>query len=298
MKPTTLIFCVLGIGISTSLLMADTTIDPLKRYAWGANTGWMDFGVDASGTSAGVIFGESYLSGFAYSSNTGWLNFGDGSPTNHFSYTNLGSDHGVNHDGSGNLSGYAWSANTGWIYFSGASSSNEKRPRVNLLTGAFSGYAYSGNTGWINLGTGILTTVSMASEDSDTDGISDQWEWSHFGGLGTADANSDSDSDGATDLDEYAAGTNPLDVADYLKLISQAYNNGHTEVTLDFTTTTSRLYRIEYSKDLGGVDVWHDSSLGTFTPDAGAHTTKTIIFAGTSEQKYFFRAVATRPLLP
>jgi len=298
MKATILLCFMCVVGISLPLLRADTTMHASKRYAWGANTGWLDWGCDSSGTSAGILFGESYLSGFAYSANMGWINFGNGLPLNHTSYSNLGSDHGVNHDGNGNLSGYAWSANTGWINFSWTTTSSDKRPRVNLLTGDFLGYAYSANTGWINLETHLLTTVSMVSEDADADGLSDTWEWSYFGGLTTADASSDSDGDGATDLQEYAAGTNPSDASDYLKLISQVYNNGLTEVTLDFTTTSARLYRIEYSADLGNLDPWHNSSLGTFAPDSGSHTTKMVSFTGSSEQKYFFRAVALRPLTP
>jgi len=298
MKPSAFLFFLLGTALPITTAKAETTIDTTNKYAWGANTGWINFRPDSTGTPSGLVFGESYLSGFAYSANTGWINFGDGAPSNHYSYSNQGSDHGVNHDGAGNLSGYAWSANTGWINFSWASESDVNRPTVNLLTGAFSGYAYSANLGWINLGAGLLTTVSMNSEDTDSDGISDQWEWAHFGGLSTADATSDSDGDGVTDILEYAAATNPLDTSDYLKLVSQNLNAGYTEVELDFTSTPNRLYRIEYSADLGKTDPWHDSSLGIFAPDSGTHTTKTITFSGGGDQKYFFRAVAVRPLTP
>ena len=53
-------------------------------------------------------------------------------------------------------------------------------------------------------------------------------------------------------------------------------------------------YRIEYNDDLAGP--WTNSSLGTFSPDPGATTTRLVTFpAGTGR---FFRAVAIRPLAP
>lgn len=279
-------------------LHADTTFNNSDKYAWGANTGWISFRHDRPGSPSGVVFGESFLSGYAYSANVGWINLGDGSPDNGYTYSNAASDHGVNHDGQGNLSGYAWGANIGWINFDWASSNDPNRPRVNLLTGEFSGYAYSANTGWINLGTGQLTTASMSFVDSDGDGIADQWEMAHFGNLTAANASTDADNDGVGDASEYAAGTDPNDASSYLKIVSQAYNGGMTEVTLEFTTTPTRLYRIEYDDDLGiaPAGVWTNSSLGTFAPDPGATTTRVVVFP--TGNKKFFRAVAIRPLTP
>lgn len=286
-------------ALASSAAFADTTFDNVNKFSWGANTGWISFRHDRPSAAEGVLFGESFLSGYAYAANTGWINFGNASPTNGHTYSNTGTDHGVNHDGMGNLSGYAWSANTGWINFGWAASSDVNRPRVDLLTGAFSGYAWSANTGWVNLGTGILTTVSMHCADGDNDDIPDHWEQSKFNNLSTANATTDTDKDGVLDKDEYAAGTDPNDNTSYLKIISQSYNAGFTQVTIEFTTTPSRLYRIEYDDDLGITPAgeWTDSSLGTFLPDAGTTTTKVITFTAVPETKYFFRAVAIRPLV-
>jgi hypothetical protein len=295
MKTTTVPLFLL-IALSASPVIADTTFDTTDKYAWGTNTGWINFRHDQPNSPEGIVFGESFLSGFAYSANIGWIHFGDGSPTNGYAYSNATSDHGVNHNGSGNLSGYAWAANTGWVNFGWASSSDANRPRVDLITGAFSGYAWSANTGWINLSTGMLTTVSMHCSDTDNDTIADHWEWSNFGGLVTATALTDKDKDGVLDKDEYAAGTDPNNNASYLKIVSQSYNAGYTQITLEFTTTPSRLYRIEYDNDLGLIPAgtWTNSALGTFSPDAGATTTKTVTFpTGTIK---FFRAIAIRPL--
>lgn len=291
-----LVYSLIGSGLLASSALADTTFDNTEKFAWSANTGWISFRHDRPSSPDGVTFGGAYLGGYAYSANVGWIHFGDGTPVNGHTYSNTGSDHGVNHDGMGHLSGFAWSANTGWINFGWATLSDPNRPRVNLLTGTFSGYAWSANTGWINLGTGILTTQSMQHIDSDNDGIADWWELKNFTALRNANANSDKDKDGVTDLAEYKADTDPNNPNSYLKIVSHSHNLGISETILQFTTTPSRLYRVEYSNDLGSTGPWIDSTHGTFSPDAGATTTKTITYPG--NPKKFFRAVAVVPLTP
>jgi hypothetical protein len=123
-----------------------TTIDPLSRYAYGENIGWIDWNQGVNG----ALIGENVCSGFIYSANVGWINLGSGSPANGVSYENDSvSDFGVNIDGSGNLRGLAWGANVGWINFeeTGAAA-------VDLTTGQFGGYAWGANCGWISLSTG------------------------------------------------------------------------------------------------------------------------------------------------
>ena len=92
---------------------AATTIDPVNKYAYGANLGWMDWTGD---TANGAVIGDYVCSGYLYAANVGWINLGSGSPTNGIRYQNLtAGDFGVNHDGVGNLRGYAYGANIGWI---------------------------------------------------------------------------------------------------------------------------------------------------------------------------------------
>jgi len=292
MKPRFLpSFALTGALLWPALLPAETTINSTAKYAHAANAGWVNF---AANGSDGVVFGGYYLAGYAHAANFGWIHFGDASPSNGIRYqNNSATDYGVNHDGLGNLGGYAYAANVGWINFGWATAADANRPRVNLATGAFAGYAYGANIGWINLATG-LSTDRMDITDSDGDGIADQWERTHFGNLTTANAISDKDKDGVTDFKEYLADTDPNNPASYLRIVSQSYNGTYTEATLEFTSTPSRLYRIEFSNNLD--NPWTNSSLGTFAPNAGPTTTRTITYPGNPRK--FFRAVAVLPLAP
>jgi len=80
----------------------DGTIDSTYKYAWGKNTGWINFGT----TGGNVHVTDSALTGYAWSDNYGWINL---NPTKS----------GVTNDGAGTLSGYAWGENLGWINFNG-----------------------------------------------------------------------------------------------------------------------------------------------------------------------------------
>lgn len=273
-------------------LHADSTISATLKHAWSANAGWINLRPDQPTAPTGVVFGEFFLSGHAYGANIGWIDFGDGTPGNGIAYqNNSAADHGVNHDGAGNLSGMAYGANVGWINFGWAAANDPNRPQVNLLTGAFNGFAYSGNLGWINLGDGSLTTTAMRVTDSDNDGMADAWERGYFSNLTTATSSSDTDKDGVSDVEEYTAGTAPDSAADYFKIISSTYSGGNTLATVTFTTDPTRLYRIETSDNLVS---WQNSAHGTFAPDVGPVTTKTVSWAG--NERRFIHAVAVRPL--
>lgn len=279
--------------ISTIPALANSSFDNTAKYAWSANTGWLSFRHDQPSSPQGVRIGETHLSGLAWSANIGWINFGS-TPANGHTYTNTASNHGVNHDGAGNLSGYAWSANTGWINFGWTNTSDANRPRLNLQTGEMNGLAWSPNTGWLNLSTSLLTAQSIDRPDTDGDGIPDAWENQKFGNLTTANASTDTDKDGVPDLHEYRADTNPNNPQNYLRIVSQTHNGAFTETTIEFTSTPTRLYRLEFSNNLE--NPWTDSPLGTFRPSNNPTTTRTITYPG--NPKKFFRAVAVLPLAP
>lgn len=278
-----------------------STIDPAAPYAWGANIGWTNW---RPSTADGVRIGEFVVGGFVYGANVGWISLGSGSPANGIRYANnSGADFGVNYfpstlPGVALLRGLAYGANIGWISFEATGDA-----RINLQTGALSGYAWSANCGWINLGTGTAQAVKTLSiapgVDTDGDGIADAFELQNFGNLTTANATTDRDGDGVSDKDEYLEGTDPLNAADRLQIltVNKATAAGQDTATLQFTTTPARFYRVETITTLvAGVSTWVDSPLGTFLPDVGATTTRNVV-TGPAEPRRFYRVQAIRPLV-
>jgi hypothetical protein len=260
-------------------------------YAWSGNTGWVNF---APCPEVGVRVMDTYLSGFAYNANTGWLRVGGVAPDNGRFFSNTGDDHGVNMDANGNLSGYAWSANTGWVNFNVGTSNDPNAPRVDLMTGEFSGYAWNANTGWLNLGTGLLTTELIRAPDYDGDNIGDSWEYENFGSLDVAGINTDFDQDGASDSAEYVSNTDPTNASSFLRIVSTEYHAGYTEATIEFTSSPYRLYRIEYSNDLGLNDPWDNGGLADLLGDPSGISLATFTYP--SNNKKFFRISAINPL--
>jgi hypothetical protein len=280
--------CLVVLACLSQGLAAQSTISPVDRYAYAANTGWVDFRPSAVD---GVRVTETYFSGKAYAANFGWIDLGDGSPDNGYAYSNgSATDCGVNLAADGSLTGYAYAANVGWINFEQV----HGQPKLNFLTGKFTGSIYSANLGWISLDTSFtdLLASTIAYPDTDNDGIADAWEKKYFGSLGVVSGTTDFDHDGQSDLAEYQADTVPNDPYSLFRIISQSLNSDLTKNSLVFTTSPSRLYRVEHDTGLGGP--WADSEYGTFAPDAGASTSRTLHFAASSSR--FFRAVAIRPL--
>lgn len=106
---------------------------------------------------------------------------------------------------------------------------------------------------WVTnlVGSAFSATVSLTlgSPDSDNDGIPDEWEALY--GLQSNnpnDAHLDSDGDGLSNLQEYLAGTNPLDRNSVLKLEVQPTVNG---AGLQFQAISNKSYTIQYLDRLG-----------------------------------------------
>jgi hypothetical protein len=223
---------------------AATTIDPVNRYAYGANIGWMDWYAD--GTN-GAVISDYVCSGYIYAANVGWINLGSGSPANGIRYQNLsGSDFGVNNDGLGNLRGYAWGANVGWINFESTGA-----PTVNLLNGIFSGYVWSANCGWISLSNAFafVKTDRILPGALDTNGLPIAWEMANFGHTGV-DPNADPDHDGMSNMEEYLAGTDPNDPNSCLRITN--FTRDATGYNLmSWTSVPTRYYYIQRAAVLG-----------------------------------------------
>ncbi len=291
--------CAFAILLATA--RANTTIDSSHPYSYGANLGWMTWLADSA--TDGVSVGEFICSGWVYSANVGWINIGSGLPANHIQYqNNSATDFGVNYSvdstqpGYGILRGYAYGANIGWINFEASGN-----PRVSLFTGRLSGYAYSANCGWINLddmgapANYVQTDHIAMGTDSNGNGIADAWEYLYFGGLlSPGQENTSPNGDGQTLLQDYLDGINPLTVSNALRITAFSSNPGGTSSNITFTSNAGRLYMIQVNTDLTQPLNWTDSGLGTFAPDQGASTARTVVQSTTT--KKYFRVQTMRPL--
>lgn len=268
---------------------AATTIDPVHKYAYGANIGWMDWRGD---TNNGTVIGEYVCSGYLYAANVGWINLGSGSPANGIQYqNNSGADFGVNQDGLGNLRGYAYGANIGWINFE-----NTGAPRINLITGQMSGYVWSANCGWISLSNAFayVQTDTIRQGALDSNGLPIAWELQNFGHTGV-DPNADPDHDGLSNAQEYQAGTDPNNANSVLLIIGGNFASGGTTASLTWNSVPTRFYYILKDTDLT-TSIWTDSGLGLISPSGSSTTTS--IFADTNALARFYRVEAVRPLTP
>lgn len=284
MKPAWVIS--LLIAVLASRLPAQSTISPINKHSYGANTGWMDWHADSTN---GVAVSSFVCAGWVYAANVGWIHVGGGAPANGIQYqNNTATDYGVNLTPSGKLRGYAYGANIGWINFEDLGD-----PHINLLTGKFGGSIYSANCGWISLNTVfayVETSSIQPGPDTDGDGLPDAWELTNYNSL-DGGANDDTDGDGQSSLEEYLAGTDPDDSSSVLAITYHA-STGGTFTTITWNSVMNRNYRIQQSIDLGN---WTDSGIGIIPP-AGPSTTDS--FTHPYSSKRFFRVVALNPLAP
>ena len=283
-----LIAGVLFAGWMAGSVSAQSTINSVNRFAYGANIGWLDCRADGVN---GTVLGEYICSGYIYAANVGWINLGGGTAVNGIRYqNNSASDFGVNHDGLGNLRGYAWGANIGWVNFE-----NQGAPRLDLCTGKLSGSVYGANVGWISLSNSVAfvqTDSLRRGVDTDGDGIPDAFELTWTGSLTNMNSTSDLDGDGVSDRNEYLAGTDPTNPADRLAVLSYFVGTD----ALKWASKPSRHYHIEERLSLNPSSPWVDSSLGLITHDPGATTTRSGFSAPSSQ--HFFRIEVVRPLVP
>jgi hypothetical protein len=202
-------FC-LCIAALPLVARAASNINDTNAFSWGANVGYLNWRGD--GTN-GVVIGRYILSGYIYGANIGWISVGDGTPDNGIQYSNAsGTDFGVNTiedpgvPSEYKLRGFAYSANVGWINFEETGNA-----RVVLSNNRLRGYAWGANIGWINLDD--LNVFVQANNidpgaDTDADGLTDAWEYIHFGNLGM-NGSGDPDGDGEDNQSEFRSNTVP-----------------------------------------------------------------------------------------
>ncbi len=85
---------------------------------------------------------------------------------------------------------------------------------------------------------------AAVAPDADADGLPDAWEFAHGTQTLIADDDADPDGDGQSNLEEYLAGTNPLDSSSLLRIDDVAWS-GPEAMTLSFRIALGRSYRVE-----------------------------------------------------
>jgi len=92
--------------------------------------------------------------------------------------------------------------------------------------------------------------VQSAPEDSDKDGLPDQYELDTYDDLVTSDGSSDTDGDGDSDLDEWLRGTDPTDPNS--KFVIQIVLQPDGSKVVLWTGSFNRVYDLEWSPNLQG----------------------------------------------
>jgi Tol biopolymer transport system component len=119
--------------------------------------------------------------------------------------------------------------------------------------------------------------LTLGGPDTDGDGMDDDWEMAYFSTL-SRDGSGDFDIDGASDLDEFRAGTIPANDASILRVLTltTASNTGapgqRTTVLL-WSTAPGRTYQVQFKVDLDAAWIpLGDSVLASGTTASQLHT--------------------------
>jgi uncharacterized repeat protein (TIGR01451 family) len=152
---------------------------------------------------------------------------------------------------------------------------------------------------------GSLNTTRRAKisvqgfNDTDGDGIDDDWEMQHFGSL-DRDGNGDFDHDGISDLDEFLNQTDPAGMADIaVRLAADNLNPAlDEEVTLTITATNNGLRDVAGVKitDLlsSGLDYQSDDSNGSYDQASGIWNIDNLAAAGPDNSAILNLTVAVK----
>ena len=133
-----------------------------------------------------------------------------------------------------------------------------------------------------------------SGQDSDDDGLPDNWELAYAPNLNALSQSGDFDHDGTSDTAERIAGTNPFDAGSRFQLREVLPQPGGQGVSARFDSVPGRTYRIDVSTDLAN---WTD--MGTLESEDWPATQTHFTMDATSLppgglQKLFVRAAAER----
>lgn len=122
--------------------------------------------------------------------------------------------------------------------------------------------------------------LKLGGADTDSDGMDDDWEVTYFDDK-SRDGMGDSDGDGASDLQEFLAGTDPTNIDSFFRVLTVAPAGGGAKL-LFWSGNPQRSYRAEFKDDLGaaswtalaGTISWNGSTASITDPGAGGTTNR------------------------
>jgi hypothetical protein len=90
--------------------------------------------------------------------------------------------------------------------------------------------------------------ANLAPDDTDGDGMPNDWELQHFGSATGGDPNGDEDGDGLRNVDEYRAGTDPGDARSVLEIVEVTTDAGG--VLVRWSSQAGQRYRVRRAQSL------------------------------------------------
>jgi hypothetical protein len=131
----------------------------------------------------------------------------------------------------------------------------------------------------------IFVVKLAVGDDSDNDGMDDDWEVAHFGNL-NRDGAGDQDGDGHSNLQEFLAGTNPTNGSSILRVLTISPRGGGS-ATVWWSAVVGRDYVVQYKDSLDGN--WANAS-GVIEADS---TSMSFAHNSSSPQRYY-RVIAVQ----
>jgi PKD repeat protein len=122
-------------------------------------------------------------------------------------------------------------------------------------------------------------------EDTNNNGVPDNWEWDKFGTLDWLTSVSDWDEDGFHDMDEFKAGTDPNDDASFLGL-ENVFPDNTQRVIIKWQSISGKTYSVERTTNLMFGDLGFSAVISNITGQAG-HTTVTDETAGAKSPLFY-----------
>jgi hypothetical protein len=141
------------------------------------------------------------------------------------------------------------------------------------------GLSYKTSTGFVSASSAPVS-FSLWGVDSNNDGLPDDWQKANYGGAWASKLVgplADTDGDGASNLQEFLAGTNPNDAGSCLRLF---LTTTPVSSVLTWNTQPGFVYQVQYTTDL---KVWADMG----APRFAAGSTDSASTSGSTDIRYY-----------